>query len=150
MAANEYVYVANKGFAKKLEGTRPGKTKVLLAGRQKASWVSNTQIVAAPEEILAVKGAEFDQKCGCVAAVEYRDGKVRTFNLYGSVKKYQAAPEELKQPISTTPHHRRKFLKEHGFTCAKGNPPRELENVAEYFFEKGHKKDKKGNAYVLK
>jgi len=152
----QYAYLADKNIFVRVIEDKGEQVKVLLPGRKRPTTVSKTQLADTPQRIIAYRNANFDQKCGCKAVAELEDGIVRTFNLYGSISKYVKAPAELREPLDTTPHHRRVFLKKNGFSCAKGNAPRQvgeekgqIQDVGEYFYKKLAKSTDKAPAYKL-
>lgn len=132
-----YVWTA-KGPAKLLKEDQ-GRLQVLFPGRKKPQWISKTQVVKPPKLIRMGKSANFDQDCGCTAAVDIRATSYDIFNVYGSVKKF--AVSTVKAGNDASPYDRRKQLAEDGFTRARGRTVqgKQPAQVAHNYLKKGYK-----------
>lgn len=97
--------------------------KVRDLNSNKPEWVpaKSIEVLTKAEpgvHLRMAKEVEFDQECGCNAVVEIRNGRIETFNVYGDVEKY--VKSKIRSGSEDTPHHRRMFLKEHGFVRSRG------------------------------
>jgi hypothetical protein len=114
------------------------RVQITLPGRKRSQWVSRTQLLPFPGNIRLVKQVGFDQECGCTAVIDIRAGrraaKVRTYNVYGSMKQYTASG--VTEGLKVSPHYRRKALKEKGFVRATGSSLRALKEPEKYVYQK--------------
>lgn len=110
------------------------RVKAMLPGRKRSQWLSRTQLLPFPAHLRLVKKVEFDQECGCTAVIEIASGKVRTYNVYGSIKRFVAS--DVHEGMKASPHYRRKSLKEKGFVRAVGSTLRSLKEPEKYVYQK--------------
>lgn len=115
----------------KIEQEDGNRVQVTLPGRKTSRWISKTQLLPIPKSLRLCKKADFDQKCGCTPVVDIRGNIVEKYNVYGKMSKYEASG--VKEGLDTTPHLRRKFLREKGFVRALGTK-RPLKNLAQEIY----------------
>lgn len=97
------------------------RVKIMLPGRKKGRWISRTQLLSpqlAPRKIRLIKRVNFDQTCGCTSVVDFRGTKMEAYNVYGKMSAFNGS--KTTKGLATTPHLRRKHLREDGFVRARG------------------------------
>lgn len=112
-----------------------GRVEIRQAGKKKTVWVSKTQLIDPPGNARLCKRSPFDQKCGCTSIVDIAGRCVEAYNVYGKLEKYVSSGE--KKGLATSPHLRRKFLKENGFVRARGIK-RTVKDVAAEMYKHMH------------
>ena len=113
-----------------LDGAR---AQVHLSGKKRAEWISKTQLLPTPRNIMLAKTGEFDQKCGLISCAAIRGKQVEAFNLYGRLAAFLASGAKAKGS-DATPYARRKSLKENKFSRARGRTDT-CKDVAHKLFE---------------
>lgn len=122
----EYVYTVGIAFGRgepkegscRVEERDGNRLKVLLPGRKRSQWISASHVQEVPKQVRLYKKSDFDQDCGCTAVADVSTSRLVVYNIYGSYKKY--GKSKTSDGSTASPHHRRKQLKEQGFTRAKG------------------------------
>ncbi len=77
------------------------------------------------------KKVTFDQDCGCYSFFDVSGRTVESYNVYGSINKYNTSG--INKGLDVSPYHRRKFLEEHGFSRACGRKVQVSDIAAKVF-----------------